>query len=937
MVKVPLYQENQDRVALRPEYTETLVGGATADAFGSAIGKGLQSVASGMDVAAEAVQRVQQMRDEAVVSDGANQWLQAKDRLLYDPDTGYANSEGRQAVEGFDAYEKSVRGLKRDIVAKMSPAQTGLFNKQVAAYETDALRSGMIKKADETKKWLLQEHTAAAENYSRQAIQTPDDETRWNGFVGRGLQELDARGAKEGWGEQRTQLERATYISNVRLQSALRIAENDPIRAAKYATDHVADITPQDHMILLDRLKPDLKKAASADAAHFNASNPAPGQFAATGLSYDQYALLSVISDTESPSYDLMNGGQRITDYAAHPGFIGADGTTTATGRYQFVKGTWDMAAKALGLTDFSPASQDRAAAWLAQANYRTRTGRDINQDIAAGNYTAVRAGLAKTWQGLAKLSDAEFAKRMGAARSAPLAVAAGAPSTTAGPGPAVPQTAGPQFSPATESVLAGLPAAYADEIREGAADGARAAATQQAAREKAAQAAQAEATRQRIASGDTTLTARDIHADTVIDHADKPALLDMLDEKRREALATDLRLQALAADKLRINAYSEEGRKANDNLWSAISAAVEPAKQDAMLEKLIRQTGAVPTPVFADLRLNLTRGDPASVQYALERANLISSADHGALMRLPGGAGLADDAVLYEYYRSDIDLPPGLAVQRIIDSKDPEKVSQRTALMETPGMKSTIAYLATEEWIKPLYRTGILSWTSLGNEKQATAIISDYKQILTESIFDAGGDVGAGQKLANERLQRLYGVSEFSLDGKDVLMHLPPENYYPHDGTGSHAYIRTQLNEALAADGIKHGKVFLSADRTTETDIAAGILPHYQVQFVNEKGELEHYRKPFFANPPTQDEIKAAEDAAFEKKLAERGAEKLEYREHMEFGRDRERVLEWQLGLPESMMDPRLRPPKPAPSPAKASPPLESRARPSPNLVRKK
>jgi hypothetical protein len=156
----------------------------------SAIGKGLQSVASGMDVAAEAVQRVQQMRDEAVVSDGANQWLQAKDKLLYDPDTGYANTQGRQAVEGFDAYQKSVQGLKRDIVAKMSPAQTGLFNKQVAAYETDALRSGMIKKADETKKWLLQEHTAAAENYSRQAIQTPDDETRWNGFVGRGCRSL---------------------------------------------------------------------------------------------------------------------------------------------------------------------------------------------------------------------------------------------------------------------------------------------------------------------------------------------------------------------------------------------------------------------------------------------------------------------------------------------------------------------------------------------------------------------------------------------------------------------------------------------------------------------------------------------------------------------------------------------------------------------------
>ncbi len=68
---------------------------------------------------------------------------------------------------------------------------------------------------------------------------------------------------------------------------------------------------------------------------------------------------------------------------------------------------------------------------------------------------------------------------------------------------------------------------------------------------------------------------------------------------------------------------------------------------------------------------------------------------------------------------------------------------------------------------IKPLYRKGIVSWTSLGNEKQAAAIISDYKQILTESIFDAG-DVGPGLTLANERLQRLYGVSEFSADGKD-------------------------------------------------------------------------------------------------------------------------------------------------------------------------
>lgn len=36
VAKVPLYQENRDRIALRPEYTERLAGGAAADAFGSA-------------------------------------------------------------------------------------------------------------------------------------------------------------------------------------------------------------------------------------------------------------------------------------------------------------------------------------------------------------------------------------------------------------------------------------------------------------------------------------------------------------------------------------------------------------------------------------------------------------------------------------------------------------------------------------------------------------------------------------------------------------------------------------------------------------------------------------------------------------------------------------------------------------------------------------
>jgi muramidase (phage lysozyme) len=928
VVKVPLYQDSQDRVALRPEYTETLVGGATADAFGSAIGKGLQSVASGMDVAAEAVQRVQQMRNEAVVSDGANQWLQAKDKLLYDPDTGYANTQGRQAVEQFDAYQKSVQGLKRDIVAKMSPAQVSLFNKQVAPYETDALRSGYIKKAEETKKWLLQEHTAAAENFSQQAIQTPEDETRWNSFVGRGLQEIDARGAKEGWGEQRTQLERATYISNVRLQSALRINESDPIKAAKYATDHVSEITPQDHMVLLERLKPDLKAAASADAAHFNASNPAPGQFAAAGLSHDQYALLSVISGTESPAYDMMNGGQRIKDYAAHPGFIGAGGTTTATGRYQFVKGTWDMAAAALGLTDFSPASQDRAAAWLAHYRYRIKTRRDLANDIQGGNYASIRHGLEGTWEGLKKISDAEFSKRMGAARSAPLAAAAsggaagGTSYATPGSGMTVPQATGPQFSEATESVLAGLPPAYADEIRESAADGVRAATVQRAARDKAAQAAQTDAYRLRIANGDPSLTAQDINADTVIDDGDKATLINAFNEKNRDALETQANVAALSVGKLVIDPYSDKGRKANDNVWAAIFSSAPLEKVDSLLLEQIRQTGAVPTQVGNLLRTNVASQKIDNTLGALNLGRRIATIQPGALGRMSGGAEFADDVTLYSHYVDDVGLTPEMAAQRIIDRKDPDKVRQRSALMDTKQMKDAIDRQATEGKVRGLYDKGLFSWApNLGNSpRQAAAIVSDYKEILTESIFDAGGDVVAGARLAGDRLQRRYGTSEFAAEGANVVTYLPPEKTYPADATGSHAYIKEQLNADLAADGIKHGRVFLAADENTQDDYDTGTAPRYQLLYEDEKGVLRTYRKPFYAKPPTQEQVAATQKAALDKKLAELEAQRLENkREQRDYDAERDKAHDAMLALPQTMMAPR--PARSEPTPGKPAP----------------
>lgn len=95
--------------------------------------------------------------------------------------------------------------------------------------------------------------------------------------------------------------------------------------------------------------------------------------------------LLDAIAGSESPGYNVINGGGRFTDMSDHP-FAStnkATGYGLAAGRYQFMPATWNEYKAKLGLTDFSPGSQDIAAWALAQDRYAANTrGRNLQADL---------------------------------------------------------------------------------------------------------------------------------------------------------------------------------------------------------------------------------------------------------------------------------------------------------------------------------------------------------------------------------------------------------------------------------------------------------------------------------------------------------------------------------------------------------------------------
>jgi muramidase (phage lysozyme)/LysM repeat protein len=125
-------------------------------------------------------------------------------------------------------------------------------------------------------------------------------------------------------------------------------------------------------------------------------------------------AFLNTIDDGESKgSYNIIYGGSHFNSYDQHPNkLVAIPGKTTAkgnqlyssaAGRYQFIKPTWDRVSKELGLTDFSPASQDEAAWQLAKEDYHTYSGgRSLESDLKAGNKGSyIAQKLTPTWESL--------------------------------------------------------------------------------------------------------------------------------------------------------------------------------------------------------------------------------------------------------------------------------------------------------------------------------------------------------------------------------------------------------------------------------------------------------------------------------------------------------------------------------------------------------
>lgn len=126
----------------------------------------------------------------------------------------------------------------------------------------------------------------------------------------------------------------------------------------------------------------------------------------AEGLAPHQKAFLNAVAGGESDGrYDIRytpKGGATFEGFDQHPGIFeeGPHGPSSAAGRYQFTKSTWDE----MGGGRFDPSSQDQRAWTLAEKRYLAKTGRSLDADLQSSGLTNDMMGaLTPTWQAFGK------------------------------------------------------------------------------------------------------------------------------------------------------------------------------------------------------------------------------------------------------------------------------------------------------------------------------------------------------------------------------------------------------------------------------------------------------------------------------------------------------------------------------------------------------
>lgn len=239
MVTVPLYQSTE---TLRPQYRQGIDVQASPDNFGAAIGRGMQQAAQGVAQLGNSIQAVKELEDTMRAKDADNAYANWARERMYG-ENGFMTMEGRNAVDARTAFEREAEEKRREFGKTLTGGASRAYDTASQARIQSIFQQSIVHTAGERKAWFKQSSASRVEVFANDALVNYNKPGLADKSIAAGIMELRGRSQMEGWDAATLQAREAEFVSGVRKNITLRLAQDDPLAADKYMKDNAGQMT----------------------------------------------------------------------------------------------------------------------------------------------------------------------------------------------------------------------------------------------------------------------------------------------------------------------------------------------------------------------------------------------------------------------------------------------------------------------------------------------------------------------------------------------------------------------------------------------------------------------------------------------------------------------------------------------------------------------
>ena len=353
------------------------------------------------------------------------------------------------------------------------------------------------------------------------------------------------------------------------------------------------------------------------------------------------------------------------------------------------------------------------------------------------------------------------------------------------------------------------------------------------------------------------TVKMEDILNDPNLDDGQRKTLIGALKSALEEQESVRSVLETLSAGS-RLDPYNSKTTKAVNSLYrQEVEANADDPDAARMFAERYAAQGVIPKDYANLIKSGLNSSSASDVAQAAGLSFRLAQHAPDALKNMGGSDALLTAAAAYDHYANEQGLSGTQVGQKIMDMSDPELRVKREALLKSPGIEKKLDKVDADYVAKQMSEgSGRFTNYDLGvNEAGQAYMVTLYKDILEDSLVDAGGDFDLASDLARARFGRRHGASQLSLAGEDTIIRNPIEKANPSMPDGSHDYLTRQAAEALEEEGIQFDADTIrfqpveDNEVSTERALDAGTLAPFQV-FYEFDGQKQSVPYPFFADP---------------------------------------------------------------------------------------